>query len=237
MAIDPASIRLPIGSGEVVEEGCPVIIHEVCVHAVKSIHHWDYGFLELKNDVQAANIETQGENSSDAHQNFLSILSVLQTLPRLNYIPSTLHIAKPSALSIHLFVEFLGFVFLTDDVWVLTDDTQINPQAQLAFSMLNRVLKVIIDHTRYSWLIIFSIADAVTNELWCSYWGSRHWNPTSLQADHGKWISIEDQLLEKCLSRNHTSHTRLFAVCHKVFSNQKFLCVSYTYLHCHLIFP
>ena len=147
MAVDPASVRLPIGSGEVVEEGHTVIIHEVCVHAVMSIHHRDYGFLQLKNDVQAANIETQGENSSDAHRNFLSILLVPQTLPRLNYIPSTLHIAKPSALSIRLFVEFLGFVFLIDDVRVLTDDTQIDPHAQLAFSMLNRVSKVIVDHT------------------------------------------------------------------------------------------
>ena len=63
MAIDPASVRLNVISGEAVEEGHTVIIHEVCAHAVMSIHHRDYGFFQLQNDIQAANIQTAGENS------------------------------------------------------------------------------------------------------------------------------------------------------------------------------
>ena len=87
---------------------------------------------------------------SVTRRDFPSILSVPQILPGLNYIPSTLHIDKLSALSIHSSVEFPGFAFLIDDVRILTDNTQIDPHAQLAFSTLNRVSKVFVDDARYS---------------------------------------------------------------------------------------
>ena len=48
VAIDPESARaveLPIGSGEVVEEGSTVTFHEVRAHAILSICHRDYGFV------------------------------------------------------------------------------------------------------------------------------------------------------------------------------------------------
>ena len=77
------------------------------------------------------------------------------------------------------------------------------------------------------WLTRYWIADAVTNEFRYIYWGSRHWNPTDFRADSGKQISIEDQLLERCVSRDRTSRARMLAIYHKVLRDQKLLCIIY----------
>ena len=81
-----------------------------------------------------------------------------QILPRLSWIPSTLHIAKLSAPSIRSYVPLLRFVFLLDDIQVLTHDTQIHPHTQMAFSALNWVSKVFFHHARC--LLINKILDS-----------------------------------------------------------------------------
>ena len=56
---DPESVtvvELPVGSGEVVEEGHVVTIHKVSAHAGISIHHRDHGFIQMPGDVQAAGV-------------------------------------------------------------------------------------------------------------------------------------------------------------------------------------
>ena len=56
---DPESVtdaKLFCDSGEVVEERYGVTIHEVRVRTVMSIHHQDYGFVQVPGDVQAAGV-------------------------------------------------------------------------------------------------------------------------------------------------------------------------------------
>ena len=114
---------------------------------------------------------------------------------------------------------------------------QIHPHAQMAFSELNRVSKVFVDHARYSWFTRFLIADAVANKSRSICGDPRRCDPSSLWVDPGKRISIEDQLFERCVSRDRASHTRMFAVCHKVPWNPNLLCVSYSrHFHHYLIF-
>ena len=58
---DPESVmivELPIGSGEVVEEEHAVTINEVRVQTIISIHHRDYGFVQVPGDVQAAGVNS-----------------------------------------------------------------------------------------------------------------------------------------------------------------------------------
>ena len=76
------------------------------------------------------------------------MLSVPQTLLGLNWIPSTLRIAKLLAHSMRSYVELLRFDFLLDDIQNLTDDAQIHPHAQMAFSALHRVSKVFVHLAR-----------------------------------------------------------------------------------------
>ena len=58
---DPESVidvELPIHSGKVVKEGHAVLINDVRVHTVISIHHQDYGFVQVPGDVQAAGVNS-----------------------------------------------------------------------------------------------------------------------------------------------------------------------------------
>ena len=58
---DPESVtivELSTGSGEVVEEEHAVIINRVRVQTVISIHHRDYGFVQVPGDVQAAGVNS-----------------------------------------------------------------------------------------------------------------------------------------------------------------------------------
>ena len=58
---DPESVidvELPIYSGKVVEEGHAVLINDVRAHTVISIHHQDYGFVQVPDDVQAAGVNS-----------------------------------------------------------------------------------------------------------------------------------------------------------------------------------
>ena len=52
-------VELPIGSGEVTEEGHAVTVR---AHIVMWIHHRDYGFVQVPGDVQAANLQAAGGN-------------------------------------------------------------------------------------------------------------------------------------------------------------------------------
>ena len=57
---DPESVtdaELLIDSGEVVEEGYGVTIHEVRARTVISVHHRDYGFFQVPGDVQVAGVD------------------------------------------------------------------------------------------------------------------------------------------------------------------------------------
>ena len=98
----------------------------------------------------------------------------------------------------------------------------------MAFSALNRISKVFAHPVRCFLINKYWIADVVTNEFRYIYGGSRYWDSTGLRIDPGKQISIQDQLIERCVSRDRTSSTRMLAVCHKVLRNQKLLCVSYS---------
>ena len=53
-----AVVEMPIDSGEVVEEGHTVIIHEVRPPTVISIHCRDCGFVQVPGDIQAASVNS-----------------------------------------------------------------------------------------------------------------------------------------------------------------------------------
>ena len=104
----------------------------------------------MQNDDPATNQQTAGENfiHHPTEFSFDTIGPADLARTQLHTIDSAYR--KLSALSIRSSVEFPGFAFLIVDVRALTDNTQIDLHAQLAFSTLSRVSKVFVDHARCS---------------------------------------------------------------------------------------
>ena len=115
MAIDPESsgaVELLIDSGGVTEKGPNVTIRKVRVDAVTS-NHFTY-ILDFFR-CQISKPETYKLQVGTSFVVFCRC-HLSQPFPGLNLIPWTLHVTKPSALSIRSSVELPAFVFLIDRV-------------------------------------------------------------------------------------------------------------------------